>query len=201
MFEKKKIKLENGKTVTLYLTSFLEQDIIIAVDAYRNTVAKSAFSVCCTFTQEADLEDGGGEREIKLGKHIADERGFDGKFLKLEIDGGYDLCPLKKVECELLHIEILDDKYSKVGLGSAMLKEIEKIARENNCERIYAKYHPFGKFSSGTFAFYTRNGFELVKNAVTGKTTAIKGLSKSQTDTLSSNKHLPKQKDIEKSKT
>lgn len=66
---------------------------------------------------------------------------------------------LKKICCKLSKIAILDARFIGVGLGSVMYEELERIAREYNCEYIKAMYYPNGDFLFSTKSFYDRNGF------------------------------------------
>ena len=63
--------------------------------------------------------------------------------------------------CTLADISILHDDYYKVGLGTALLQELEKTARLYGTHNIEAFYHPYGKYHKGTRSFYAKNGFDL----------------------------------------
>lgn len=193
MFDKKKIKLKNGKTATLYHTSFPEQNIITAQDFFGHIIAKCAYSILYTFSHEINNPANNLPSKTiyhKFGKNIIKEKDFNGEYLKLKItDNKEVLCQLEKKECELLHIEILDEKYFQVGLGSAMFKEIEQIAKEDKCERIYAKYSPFGNFSMGSYSFYIRNGFHF-ETSNKGEKIAVKMLSKDSNNIDNSTKEI-----------
>ncbi len=66
--------------------------------------------------------------------------------------------------CKLQSIEVLSDEFFKVGLGSAMFKEMEKFAKTQNCTQIEAWFSPYGNFWSGSQGFYTKNGFKIEKD-------------------------------------
>lgn len=63
--------------------------------------------------------------------------------------------------CQIAEIEITDDRYFQVGLGTAMLNETLKIAQKHNCKLIKGKYLPKGNYQFGTKQFYKRNGFKF----------------------------------------
>ena len=63
--------------------------------------------------------------------------------------------------CQIAEIEITDDRYFQVGLGTAMLNETLKIAQKHNCKLIKGKYLPKGNYQFGTQQFYKRNGFKF----------------------------------------
>lgn len=71
--------------------------------------------------------------------------------------------PISYKTCELQQIEILDEKYFNVGLGSIMLKLMEEIALKENCEKIEAIFVPNGKFSHAALGFYKRNKFKFIQ--------------------------------------
>lgn len=68
---------------------------------------------------------------------------------------------LNKKYCNLGWIEIEDENYIKIGLGSEMLKVAEKVAVEKGAFHISARIQPFGQFASRTNDFYTKNGFTV----------------------------------------
>lgn len=70
---------------------------------------------------------------------------------------------LKKGKCFLNRIEILNSKYSHIGLGSQILKFIEEIACEANCFCVEGKFYPFGELGVYAKDFYIRNGYVIEK--------------------------------------
>ena len=65
----------------------------------------------------------------------------------------------KAKHCHLEDIVILSDEFQGIGLGTAMLKMTENLARKNNCTQIEGYYCPHGKFKNASSDFYTRNGY------------------------------------------
>lgn len=61
----------------------------------------------------------------------------------------------------LSYIEILDEKYINQGLGSALINELEEIARETELSYINGRFMPLGRFASYSQKFYERNGFKI----------------------------------------
>lgn len=59
---------------------------------------------------------------------------------------------------KIIHVDILwvDERYRKQGLGSRLLREIESIARRENCTLIH-----LDTFDFQAKDFYLRHGFEL----------------------------------------
>ena len=71
---------------------------------------------------------------------------------------------LSEIICNLNSIEILDERFFNVGLGSTMLHELEDMANSFNCNKIVGMYEPNGNFQHGTRDFYIRNGFNFLKD-------------------------------------
>jgi len=69
----------------------------------------------------------------------------------------------KNAFCLIDEIKILDERFYKVGLGYNLLKQVEEIARLNNCSHIEGFFYPNGPFQFGSQEFYKRNGFLFEK--------------------------------------
>lgn len=65
--------------------------------------------------------------------------------------------------CELAYIDVLEKEYYKVGLGTQMFKEMEKIAFSENCDMIEALFIPYGEFQLSSKEFYKRHGFKFIE--------------------------------------
>lgn len=68
--------------------------------------------------------------------------------------------------CQLAKIEIIDEKFYKVGLGTKMIKAMESIISKYNCSYIEGLFSPFGKFQNGSELFYDRNNFTIYEDPV-----------------------------------
>ena len=68
--------------------------------------------------------------------------------------------------CHLDKIEIIDEKFYKVGLGTKMIKAMESIISKYNCSYIEGLFSPFGKFQNGSELFYDRNNFTIYEDTV-----------------------------------
>ena len=66
--------------------------------------------------------------------------------------------------CQLAKIEIIDEKFYKVGLGTKMIKAMELIISKYNCSYIEGLFAPYGKFQNGTELFYDRNDFKIIED-------------------------------------
>lgn len=78
--------------------------------------------------------------------------------------------------CQLDNIEITNENYYKVGVGSFIIKSLENYALSQDCKRIEGWYYPNGPFADGSRDFYIRNGFEFVQDEYKNKTYVIKNL-------------------------
>ncbi len=101
----------------------------------------------------------------KLEKYIDDKKEFvtNGKLIKMKNGKIYKVA---ETSCHLDKIEIIDDKFYKVGLGTKLLKTMEKIITKYNCSYIEGLFAPFDKFQNGTELFYDRNNFEIYEDPV-----------------------------------
>ena len=70
---------------------------------------------------------------------------------------------LKRGTCYLNRIEILDPKYSHIGLGTQILKFMEQISYKANCCSVEGKFYPFGELGKHAKDFYLKNGYEIYK--------------------------------------
>ena len=61
-------------------------------------------------------------------------------------------------------IEILDENFFNIGLGSTLIQKMESIIKKYNCERIEGQFSPFGRFKKATKLFYERNNFQIFED-------------------------------------
>jgi len=93
--------------------------------------------------------------------HNCDIEKIENGFIKLKKGKIYKIA---ETSCHLDKIEIIDEKFFKVGLGSTFIKAMEIIIAKYDCSHIEGLFAPFGKFQSGTEAFYDRNNFQIIED-------------------------------------
>lgn len=71
-----------------------------------------------------------------------------------------------ETSCHLDKIEIINGKFYKVGLGTKLLKTMERIITKYNCSYIEGLFSPYGKFQNGSELFYDRNNFDIYEDPV-----------------------------------
>ena len=100
-----------------------------------------------------------------LRKYIEDDKieKTNGNFLKTTKGKIYKVA---ETSCHLDKIEILDEKFYKVGLGSKLIKAMENVISKYNCAYIEGLFAPYGKFQNGAEIFYDRNNFEIYEDPV-----------------------------------
>ena len=113
------------------------------------------------------------KHDFKINVNDKDKYSLINSIITLSTGKSYDL---EYTYCEIGEIEIVDEKYYKIGLGKAMLEETEKVAKTYNCLKIKGKYLPKGNFQFGTQQFYKRNGFMFEKED--NETFVVKSLEK-----------------------
>ena len=98
---------------------------------------------------------------------------------------GSTIFKLKKGECYLYRIEILDTNFAHIGLGTQMLRFMEQIAYKGNCYSIDGKFYPFGELGAYAKDFYIKNGYSVDKEYY--ETFISKRLTKNSTIELEGN--------------
>ena len=84
---------------------------------------------------------------------------------------------LKEVYCRLYSIGIEEDEFYRVGLGSALIKQVEEYALAKNCHKIEGWFSPIDRDNEATKRFYERNGFKFKRDEEHQKTLVIKELN------------------------
>ncbi len=191
----KRIELFGGKHAFLeFVSDDTTSYIVRAYDCdseERNVVAVCYFDIERLFQRHLSENEilknaqyfGGIEKtpktsELFLKKKDLPNYNIKNNILIFKTHGIDKLFPLKFAKCYLESIEIKNEEYFKVGLGSAMLKVVEAFAIANDRYMMYAHYAPYGKFQTGTKNFYMKNGFIKEFDACDGKMYANKFLSK-----------------------
>jgi len=102
---------------------------------------------------------------ITMNKYVDDSKieKTNGKLLKTKSGKIYKVA---QTTCHLDKIEIIDEKFYKVGLGTKMIKAMESIISKYNCSYIESLFSPFGKFQNGSELFYDRNNFTIYEDPV-----------------------------------
>ena len=77
---------------------------------------------------------------------------------------GYVTFNIKSSVCYLYRIEICDEKYSHLGLGTAMLQFMEFKAKDSRCRKVDGKFYPFGDMGKHAKDFYLKNGYQVYKD-------------------------------------
>lgn len=70
---------------------------------------------------------------------------------------------LKRGTCYLNRIEVFDEKFAHIGLGTQILKFMEETATDYRCFQVEGKFYPFGEFGAYAKSFYIKNGYEIYK--------------------------------------
>ncbi len=65
--------------------------------------------------------------------------------------------------CYLNVVEIVDNNYARQGLCSKILRFMEYIAARQSCYKIEGKFYPFGDLGNYAKDFYTKNGYNIIK--------------------------------------
>lgn len=187
--EEKIVRLFNGKhTVIRIKTNDNISYFVDAFDLEGYLVGSCNFSITRIYSRsiteeqrakisairKIPIESIPSEREVKITKSNYEKYkdSIDGDILTLETGNKFKF---KNNFCDLAVIDVLDEKFYKVGLGSAMWEEMQKIAKQHNCTMIKGHFHPHGRFQDGTSAFYRRRGCSFVTE--NGQTNIIKALN------------------------
>lgn len=177
MISKKTVVLKNGLNVNLEFYQLPDIFSIYAIDQRNEIVGLLSFEIMRRFVCERHEEEYQ-KMSLMLGIPVSklkeqdvidvtqsdqDKYDIHGDFLI--VDGQkYDL---KQTVAFLDLIEIKDQDFFQVGLGSAMHKLMEKFAKANGCDEIRIPlYYPFGEFRSGTRTFYENVGYVFDTNGL-----------------------------------
>ena len=170
MLIKKKIALKNGKHASLEFYLLPEIFSIYALDDKENVVGQLSFEILRKFVHTFSKEECQNEA-ISLENYLSMLKGEDEIDVTQSNQDKFDIkgdilmkngkeYHLKRSVAYLNLIEIKDENFFQVGLGSAMHKEMEDFVRANGCDEIRIfSYYPFGPFQSGTRAFYEHSGY------------------------------------------
>ena len=173
MKKKTLITLPNGKEVTLVLTHDDYNFFISALDENRIKVGQCKFNIEKFFIEE--YTPGKFQHIVRLNVTRLDHYNATGNtYIR---DTG-EVFNYEKTITTLDSINILSDDYFKVGLGTAMYKEMEKVSRTYNSSSIEGFYNPNGKFAHGAEKFYINNGFTFDKTTYKSLTVVRKTLQK-----------------------
>lgn len=71
---------------------------------------------------------------------------------------------LKNRTCYINRIEIKRENYSHMGIGTMLLKHMEKFAMKNYCYNIDGRFYPFGELGKHARAFYIKNDYQIYKD-------------------------------------
>lgn len=171
----KVVNLKNGLKAELHLEKNKNNFYIYATAGNYKKVAFCTF--CLSYKIEQILTDQ--ERLDYANKHnihfeetpsIMNKYVDDSKIAKtngilLKTTNG-KIYKVAETICHLDKIEIIDEKFYKVGLGTKMIKAMESIISKFNCSYIEGLFSPFGKFQNGSELFYDRNNFTIYEDPV-----------------------------------
>lgn len=173
----KTVKLKNGKMVKIQLLTLKDKYAICATDEHDNIISKCVFAIF----------------QRKISKHakskkytVKDVNILDGSATCKISDSAADL--KEATFCKLDSIEILDERYFKVGLGSEMLKNMETFAKTQDCKNITGWFYPNGNFWYGAKDFYLKNNFTFSDE--NGKVILNKDISPKMTNSQNKNSSL-----------
>lgn len=193
---KRILRLKDDKIATLTLEKTRNDYLMVAQDAKHNIVGVCKFSIELHYARpleeksralyakrhKTSIDNAPTEKVIRVG---SDGDKYDITYNTLTFNG--KVHRYKQSVCELGDIEVLDERFYKVGLGSAMYEVVEKIALENDCNLVEAYYYPNGKFEFGAHDFYVRNGFKFSKKG--HLTYAVKDITSLNVDISAENKN------------
>ena len=165
MFEEK-VKLKNGKFVTIALIATKDNYIICAVDDNSRIVGKCVFEIV---TREVKRLSSGKFKNSTEGKYLVKEKNKLSNGISCliiseeELKENNFLIDVQTDICKLNQIEILHEDFFKVGLGSIMIKKMKNFAKIGHCQEINGWFFPNGNFWHGAADFYAKNGFSFIK--------------------------------------
>ena len=169
----KPITLKNGLKAELHIEKTNNNFYLYATAGNYKKVAFCTF--CLSYKIEKTLTDQ--ERLDYANKHnvpfektptvmtkyIEDDKidKTNGKLLKTKSGRIYKVA---QTSCHLDKIEILNEKFYKVGLGTKLIKAMEAVIEKYNCSYIEGLFAPYGKFQNGSELFYDRNNFTIYED-------------------------------------
>ena len=191
---RKQVNLKGGKVAYLSAYNLGKGDItvIFAKDKNKRKVAECHFSYVYVFERalsekerilnarygKIPIEKIPKVKEFKLDEFSTQSFKVSGNEIVLATGDRYKV---KRKYLNLIGISILEREFYKVGLGTEMIKEVEKFAIKMGCDSIQGIYLPNGEFQFGAHDFYRRNGFEFYKdlgvNCIRKKITKISSLT------------------------
>lgn len=171
---RKQVNLKGGKVafISAYKLGKGDITVVFASDEHKFKVAESHFSYTYVFERplsenERKLNARYSKRPIESVPYVKEFKLDEFHAQRFKVDGNYivlsngEKFKIKRKYLSLIGIEILDERFYKVGLGTALIKEVEKFAIKNGCDSIEGMYLPNGKFKCCAENFYKRNGFEF----------------------------------------
>ncbi len=166
MFENKEIDLKNGKSACIQLVKTNDGYNLIASANKDGIVAKCLFDIC---TREV-LQMKNANIKANINRYLIKEKSIlNGEIYSKIVDKNYIIknnIPFGEETnvCRLKQIEILNEEYANIGIGSYLIKCAETFALEKGCYMIYGFFYPHGNLWYATQNFYKKNGFYLVKD-------------------------------------
>ncbi len=71
---------------------------------------------------------------------------------------------LSSSNCYLIRIEITDNNYAHVGLGSKMIEHMEDMAFKKRCFSVDGRFYPFGELGKHARNFYEKHNYSIYKD-------------------------------------
>ncbi len=158
----KEITLYNDKSVFLKFKKCQKYYTIESFDDAGKLIGYCCFDIEKLFEK---IEKSNQKKYIYLDRSNENEYKIKNNLLFYQNkDGQEEIYHLNHAKCKMKCIEIKSAEFFKTGLGSAMFKEMENYAKQEQCCQIYARYQPYGEFANGTSSFYIKNGFSIEKD-------------------------------------
>lgn len=173
------INLKNQRA-TLHFLAINNTNNIFALNENKKEVGKCWFEIIDTYQLQCLSSPKNCENALQIAvpKEINLPRNIN-KIPEPTIIKGGNVFSLKNSHIKLNLIEVLDEKFYKVGLGWTFLKTMEQIANEKNCCEIRAWVLPINTFAEGAIDFYKRNNFFFETDKI-GNTYATKTLKENK---------------------
>ena len=160
MFEEE-VSLKNQEVVFVSLIKTKDNYIFSAVTRTGEIVGKCVFEIC---TLEV-IPFKNGQDKFLLKEKNEFNGNISSKIVNLDFLKANNIKVNSKINiCKLNQIEISNEKFFKVGLGTTLVKRMEKFAISKNCNEIYGWFYPNGNFWHGASTFYSKNGFSFKKD-------------------------------------
>lgn len=71
---------------------------------------------------------------------------------------------LKKRTCYMCRIEIFASDYAHKGVGTMLIKHMERVAAQKYCFTVDGRFYPFGDLGQYAANFYAKNGYKVYKD-------------------------------------